>query len=318
MLTIINSPEEVVHATGEIRAGGTDLHDRYRLGVSAGPLVDIHKLKSFNDGELGTITQAADGSTQIGALVTIDEVARNPITSQHYAGLAKAADGLATPQIRHAATMGGALLQRTRCWFFRHPHYVCYKKGGSTCFARERHNPNGVIFDAGGCVYPHPSTLGMALLAYEAEVEVFGQGRRPIAALYGDGSDPTRDHLLAPNELLTHIHLPPPVAKESTAYFRSISRFEAEWPIVECLVRLLVEDDVITFARAGAGGVAAVPMRLTNVEAALVGQRATQSTLERAANVAAEGVNPLPHTAHKVDFLVGTLLHTLELALANT
>ncbi|MEZ4660744.1 MAG: FAD binding domain-containing protein [Caldilineaceae bacterium] len=315
MLTIITTPSEIERTTGEIRAGGTDLHDRYRLGVSAGPIVDIHKLRSFEGGNLGTIAQTADGATRIGALVTIDETARNPIIAQHYAGLAKAANGLATPQIRHAASMGGALLQRTRCWFFRHPHYTCFKKGGAECFARDRHNPNGVIFDAGGCVYPHPSTLGMALLAYEAQVEVFGQGRRPIADLYGDGSNPTRDHLLEPNELLTHIFLPPPVANERTTYFRSISRFEAEWPIVECLVRLVVEDGAITFARVGAGGVAAVPMRLTNVEEALVGQSATQSTLEGAAAMAADGANPLPHTAHKVDFLVGTLWQTLELAL---
>ncbi|MCB9148399.1 MAG: FAD binding domain-containing protein [Caldilineaceae bacterium] len=315
MLTIITKPEEVQNTAGEIRAGGTDLHDRYHLGVSAGPIVDIYKLKSFNDGELGAITQAADDSTHIGALATIDQVARDPIVTQHYAGLAKAAAGLATPQIRSAASMGGALLQRTRCWFFRHPHYVCYKKGGDGCFARARHNPNGVIFDAGGCVYPHPSTLGMALLAYEAEVEVYGQGRRPIVALYGDGSDPTRDHLLAPNELLTYVHLPPPVANERTAYFRAIGRFEAEWPIVECMVRLVVEEGAITFARVGAGGVAAVPLRLANVEAELVGQPATQATIERASTVAAAGANPLPHTAPKVDFLVGALLHTLEQAL---
>ena len=207
MLIIVTKAEDVQQATGEIRAGGTDLHDRYRLGVSSGPIVDIHQLVGFDK-----IEQASDGVTSIGTLVSIDEVAHNPITAQGYSGLAQAADGLATPQIRWAATMGGALLQRSRCWFYRHPHYVCYKKGGDDCFARDRHNPNGVIFDAGGCVYPHPSTLGMVLLAYEAEVEIFGQGRRPIADLYGDGSDASRDHLLEPSDLLTQILLPPPVA----------------------------------------------------------------------------------------------------------
>lgn len=312
MLTIVTKPEEVRQATGEIRAGGTDLHDRYRLGVSSGPIVDIHKLEGCDQ-----IEQAADGSTTIGALISIDEVAHNPITAEGYSGLAKAADGLATPQIRWAASLGGALLQRTRCWFFRHPHYVCYKKGGDECFARDRHNPNGVVFDAGGCVYPHPSTLGMALLAYEAEVEIFGQGRRPIADLYGDGSDPTRDHLLEPGDLLTRILLPAPVAGEQTAYFRSIARFEAEWPIVECMVRLLISDGTITMARIGVGGVAAVPMRLTDVEAVLEGQLASQATLEQAAQVSAGNANPLPQTAPKIDFLIGTVLETLERAVGN-
>ncbi len=309
MLTVVTNAAAVAQAEGELRAGGTDLHDRYRAGISAGPIVDIHKLPG-----LDTIEEQADGSTTIGALVTIDAVGKHQRIVQQYAGLAQAANGLATPQIRWAASMGGALLQRTRCWFYRHPDYLCYKKGGDECHARDRHNPNGVLFDRGGCVYPHPSTLGMALLAYEAEVEIEGQGRRPIADLYGDGSDPTRDHLLAPNELLTQIHLPPPVAGEQSAYFRSISRFEAEWPIVECLVRLVIEKGMVQRAWIGVGGVAPVPMRLRNVEAELIGQSASQSSLEFAARVAAQGTNPLPQTAHKVDFLVGTVLTTLEQA----
>lgn len=312
MLTIVQRAEDVRSASGEIRAGGTDLHDRYHLGVSSGPIIDIHKLPG-----LDAISQEADGVTTIGALVTIDQVATHPSTAAGYGGLAKAADSLATPQIRWAATMGGALLQRTRCWFYRHPHYHCFKRGGDECYARDRHNPNGVIFDAGGCVYPHPSTLGAALLAYDAEVEVFAKGRMPMADLFGDGSDPTRDHMLEAGDLLTHIILPPPVAGERSAYFRAIARFEAEWPIVECMVRLVTEEGAITQAGVGVGGVAAVPMRLQNVEAALIGQPATQATLQAAAAVAAEHANPLPQTAYKVDFLMGTVLESLEQALAD-
>lgn len=312
MLTIVQRPEDVRTAEGEIRAGGTDLHDRYRLGVSAGPVVDIHKLP-----DLDTIEQGGDGTTTIGTLVTIDQVATDPITVTGYSGLAKAAGALATPQIRGAATMGGALLQRTRCWFYRHPHYRCFKRGGDVCYARDRHNPNGVIFDTGGCVYPHPSTLGAALLAYDAQVEVFEQGRRPIADLFGDGRDPTRDHMLEAGDLLTHIILPPPVAGEHTAYFRSMARDEAEWPIVECMVRLVVAEATITAAGVGVGGVAAVPLRMADVEDALIGRPATQATLEEAAKVSAKNANPLAQTAHKVDFLVGTLLETLEQAVRD-
>ena len=118
-------------------------------------------------------------------------------------------------------------------------------------------------------------------------------------------------------DLLTEIILPAPVDGEQTAYFRSIGRFEAEWPIVECMVRLSIEDGTITMARIGVGGVAAVPMRLTNVEAALEGEPATQETLEAAAQLSAEESNPLPQTEHKVDFLVGTVLETLERAVAG-
>ena len=108
-----------------------------------------------------------------------------------------------------------------------------------------------------------------------------------------------------------------PVAGEKTAYFRSISRFEAEWPIVECSVRLVVTDGAITAVGIGAGGISQIPMRLSNVEAALLGNPATQTTLEQAAQVAADGADPLPQAAWKVEMLVGTLLTTLEMALAE-
>ena len=310
MLTLITKPEEIKGAVGEIRAGGTDLHDRYRLGVSSGPIIDIHKLP-YTD-----ITQNADGTTTIGAMVTIDEVGQNPITVSGYGALAKAANGLATPQIRWAASFGGSLLQRTRCWYYRHPQLPCTKKGDAVCGGRDGHHPNGVIFDHGGCAHPHPSTLATALLAYGATIKTT-EREMPIADLYGDGSDHSRDHLLHQNEILTHVMLPAPIAGEKTAYFRSISRFEAEWPIVECTVRLVVKDRMIKQAGIGAGGISQIPMRLSNVEAALMGKPATQATLELAAQVSAEGANPLPQAVWKVEMLAGTLLTTLEMALAE-
>ncbi|MCB8945658.1 MAG: FAD binding domain-containing protein [Ardenticatenaceae bacterium] len=310
MLTLISKPEEIKGAVGEIRAGGTDLHDRYRLGVSSGPIIDIHKLP-YTD-----ITQNADGTTTIGAMVTIDEVGQNPITGEGYGALAKAANGLATPQIRWAASFGGSLLQRTRCWYYRHPQLTCTKKGDAVCGGRDGHHPNGVIFDHGGCAHPHPSTLATALLAYDATVKTT-EREMPISGLYGDGSDHSRDHVLHQNEILTHVMLPAPIAGEKTAYFRSISRFEAEWPIVECVVRLVAADGIITAAGIGAGGISQIPMRLSNVEAALLGKPATKNTLEQAVQVAAEGANPLPQAAWKVEMLIGTLLTTLEMTLAG-
>ncbi|MEM7798321.1 MAG: FAD binding domain-containing protein [Chloroflexota bacterium] len=311
MLTIVKSFEEIKGSVGELRAGGTDLHDRYRLGVSEGPIIDIHELPGLDQ-----IEQAADGSTMIGALVTIDEVGNNPIPAGGYAALAKAANGLATPQIRWAASFGGSLLQKTRCWYFRHPDLPCTKKGDAVCGGREGHHPNGVIFDKGGCAHHHASTLGGSLMAYNATVKTT-QREMSIFDLYGDGSDPARDHMLAEGEILTHIMLPAPTMGEKTAYFRSISRFEAEWPIVECTVRLVVDGNTITAAGIGVGGVSQVPLKMLNVEAALIGQPATQATLEQAAQVSAEGANPLPQAAWKVEMLVGTLLTTLEMALVE-
>ncbi len=171
-----------------------------------------------------------------------------------------------------------------------------------------------MIFDLGPCVFPHPSTLGMALLAYEAQIEISGHELQPVAALYGDGSDPTRDHMLGANELLTRIVLPPPLQREKTAYVRAISRAKSEWPLVEALVRMVIDDGVVTTARVGVGGVANIPLRLANVEDALIGQPATDTTFENAAHRASEGATPLPMTRYKVKLLCGTVYEALQRA----
>lgn len=308
MLKLLTKVEDIQGANGEIRAGGTDLHDRYRMGVSEGAIIDIHKL------DFGGIVENADGSLTIGANVTIDDVGQHPNIQTKYGTLSKAANGLATPQIRWAASFGGSLLQKTRCSYFRHPHLPCTKKGDAKCGGRSGQHSNGVIFDKGGCAHSHSSTLATALLAYNATIRTT-EREMPIADLYGDGSAYDLNHMLNENEILTHVILPSTVAGEKTAYFRSISRFEAEWPIVECSVRLIVTGDVITDAGVGVGGVSQIPLRLSNVEAALIGQTATQSTLEKAAKVSAENTNPLPQSAWKVEIMVNTILHTLEMAL---
>jgi xanthine dehydrogenase YagS FAD-binding subunit len=301
--------EQVIGVTGEIRAGGTDLQERRRSGIASGPIVDISRIAG-----LDKIIWNSDGSVTIGALVTIDAIASDEQIQRHYPGLALSAGGLATPQIRTRATLGGGLLQRNRCWYFRHPEFNCYKKGGDSCPSRTGEHQYGVVFDLGPCVYPHPSTLGMTLLTYEAQIEVQGQGRRPIAALFGDGSDPSRDHLLDEGELLAAVILPPPIANERAAYFRAITRAEAEWPLVEASVRLLVESETIRLARVAVGGVANIPLRLPEVEAALEGQPLSQATLEQAAATASKGTRPLPMTSYKVALLQNTVLETLERA----
>lgn len=295
--------------TSEFRAGGTDLYARLRRGLVHTAITEVPQT-----GAIHQIQWNSDGSATVGALVTIATLAQDARVKQAYATLSFAAGGLATPQIRTVATLGGNLLQRTRCHYYRHPGINCYKTGGSDCPAHHGINPNGVIFDLSACVYPHPSTLAVALLAYEAEVAIEGQGRRAVSSLYGDGSDPSRDHLLAATDLLTHVHLPTPMA-ERGAYFRAIRRAEAEWPLVECVVRLGLENDSIKWAKVAVGGVATIPLRLPGVENALIGEPATADTFARASTFASEGATPSPQTVYKVKLLQATVLETLERAL---
>jgi xanthine dehydrogenase YagS FAD-binding subunit len=303
--------EDARRATGEYRAGGTDLQQRLRSGVSSGPPIDLKWLPG-----LDRVEWDGRGRARIGALVPITTVAGDPRLAAAYPGLAQSAGALATPQIRAAGTLGGNLLQRNRCWYYRHPAIRCLKKGGEDCPARSGNHLFGVCFDLGPCVAPHPSTLGMALLAYDAQVEIAGGGSRPVAALYGDGSDGRHDHQLGERELLAAVLMPEPLEDERAAYFRAISRALAEWPLVEAIVRLVVSGGTIEFARVAAGGVAPIPLRLRRVEEALAGKPASPEALEQAASLAAEGASPLPMTRYKVDLLPRTVRETLHRALA--
>lgn len=301
---------EATAAHGEFRAAGTDLQQRLRSGVSSGPVVDLRQLTS-----LSGISWDREGRARIGALFSIASLASDPQLVRAYPGLARSAAALATPQIRAAGTIGGNLLQRNRCWYFRHPGVSCFKKGGNSCPARDGNHLFSSCFDLGPCVAPHPSTLGMALIAYEAHVEVAGKGMRPVSALYGDGSDARRDHQLGAQELLTVVLMPAPLAGERAAYFRATARAAAEWPLAEAVARLVVSGGRIAFARVAVGGVAPIPLRREQVEAALVGQPANGETLRRAASLARDGARPLPMTAYKVDVLCATVQQALEHAL---
>ena len=289
---------------GVPRAGGTDLMSR-RV---AGPFVDLAGLRDAP--AISGITWQPDGSARIGALTTVAEVARDERLRAAYPALALTASGLATPQIRAVATVGGNLLQRNRCAYYRNPAFTCHQDGGDSCPARAGQTLYAAVIDTGPCLAPHPSSLAMALLAYDAVVEVPGRDPFPIAGLYGDGSDPTRDHLLGPGELLTSVHLPPPVAGERGAYRRAIARAEAEWPLVEAAARLVTDGSKVTAAAVAVGGVARVPLRLGEVEDAVLAGR----PFETAAGLAAARCTPTARNAYKVTLLTATILEVLERA----
>jgi xanthine dehydrogenase YagS FAD-binding subunit len=297
--------------TAEFRAAGTDLSERRRSGVSRGPLIDIAAAPDT----IG-MNWDADGALRIGAFTTIAAIATDARITEAYPGLAAAALGLATPQIRHLATLGGNLAQRSRCWYYRNPHIACLRKGGSDCPARSGNHLYSVAFDLGPCVAPHPSTMAAALLAYEATIITDQRAGLTIGELFGDGSDGAADNRLASGEMIRGIQLPPPVQGERALYKRAISRSHAEWPLVEVCVRAVVSADVFGLIRITAGGIAPVPLRLTASEAALQGKPANPATIATAAKQASAGARPLPMTGYKLDLLVGVVHDLLERVVA--
>jgi xanthine dehydrogenase YagS FAD-binding subunit len=295
-----------IHAA-EFRAAGTDLSERRRSGVSKGPLIDI----SASPDTIG-IDWGADGAARIGALTTIAAIAADAGIAQGYPGLAAAALGLATPQVRHLATLGGNLAQRSRCWYFRNPHIACLKKGGTECPARAGNHLYGVAFDLGLCVAPHPSTMAAALLAYGATVSTDRRKGLTIGELLGDGSNGAADHALQPAEMIRSVELPPPVPGERAFYKRAISRSHAEWPLVEVCARAVVSGGTFQFIRIAAGGIAPVPLRLSASETVLQGAPANSANIANAARQATAGAKPLPMTGYKLDLLRGVVHDLLE------
>ena len=291
----------------EFRAGGTDLSERRRSGVSHGAILDILP----SDAPAG-LWPEPDGGLRLGALTTVAALAADPSLRAGYPGLAAAAGGLATPQIRRVATLGGNLAQRNRCWYFRNPAFACLKTGGQGCPAREGNALYAVVFDRAPCVAPHPSTLAAALLAYEARIDTNQRRGLTLNDVLGDGSATAAETMLASSELIVSVTLPPAIVGERAAYKRAIGRAHAEWPLVELVVSAVVESGKFSQLRIAAGGVAPVPIRLSAAEAVALGQPATPPIFAAAAASATEGAAPLPQAAYKLDLLRGLVRDVLE------
>ncbi|MFD3698855.1 FAD binding domain-containing protein [Streptomyces sp. NPDC058646] len=308
--TLADLSAAVLAGGGELRAGGTDTTARQRSGISPGPFTDLG-----GAGDLHGCAPLPGGGLRIGALTTLAALATDPQVRAGWPALALSAAAAATPQIRAAGTLGGNLLQRNRCWYYRNPHVSCLQKGGTGCPAREGDHHFGVVCGDGPCITPHPSTLATALLIHDAEAEIHGEAPRGVADLYGDGDRLFHaDHLLPPERILTAVRLPAPWPGERAAYHRATSRAYAEWPLVEATVRLALDGATVTHAAVAAGGVARVPLRLTEVEAALIGREATAGHLAAAAAAVLPRCRPLPQTGYKATLFRDTVLEALEQA----
>lgn len=304
----MNSHSTATAARGaEFRAAGTDLSERRRSGVSRGPLVDLVRPPGTAD-----IAWDANGAARISAFASIAAIAADPKLAAAYPGLTAAAVGLATPQIRHVATLGGNLAQRTRCWYYRDPQIACLKKGGSACPAREGNHLYGVAFDLGPCVAPHASTMATALLAYDAVVTTNLRQRLTIGQLLGDGSSGSADNTIGPDEIIEAIELGTPVANERALYRRAISRSYAEWPLVEVIVRAVITDGTFKLVRIASGAIAPVPLRLQAAESAAQGATVNATTIANAVTKSTLGAKPLAMTGYKLDLLRGLVRDLLE------
>ncbi|KAB2346971.1 FAD binding domain-containing protein [Actinomadura rudentiformis] len=309
-MTGLDQTLEALRAGALPRAGGTDLLARPHTPQVIADLRDV--------AELAGIHHLPDGSARIGATTTIAHLAADDRLLSTHPALVLAARTLATPQIRATATVGGNLLQRNRCPYLRNPAFTCHQTGGDGCPARTGWHSWAVAIDHSACIAPHPSSLAVPLLAHDARAELHPGGTIPLIDLYGDGTDPTRDHQLTSEQLLIAVHIPAPPEGERAVHQRTTPHGSTDWPLVEATARLLITSGNIASATVAIGGIARTPQRLTAVETALTGQPATTETANTAAAHATADCTPLPQTRHKTHLLHHTVLDTLRKALGDT
>ncbi|MEU4218955.1 xanthine dehydrogenase family protein subunit M [Actinoplanes sp. NPDC026623] len=298
---------------GRYLAGGTTLVDLMRETVERpGELVDIEALP------LRTIQALPGGGLRLGALVRMSDAARHPLVRTAYPVVSEALELSASPQLRNMASLGGNILQRTRCGYFRDVSAACNKREpGTGCAARDGFNrTHAILGTSAACVATHPSDLAVALCALGAVVRLLGQaGTRQVPIgefILEPGGTPQREHDLRPGELVTAIDIPPHPRPLTSGYLKVRDRQSYEFALTSAAVALHIDNGVIREANVAAGGVGTVPWKLNGVERALVGQRPSAGLWERAASRAAEGAQPLRHNAFKLDLLKRTVARQLR------
>ena len=294
-------------------AGGTDLLQLWKAGLAAPQeVIDISRLPLtdiFRDGD----------TLVLGALARLSDASAHPDVRTLHPLIRDAILASASGQVRNLATVGGNLLQRTRCPYFRHQAFACNKRDpGTGCGAHDDENRQAAIFRGSeGCVATHASDLAVALVALDAEIMIKGAaGERQIALqqLYPlPGSSAAPDSSLAPGDMITAIRVrnARKFAQRST-FLKIRDRASFEFAVVSVAAALRIEDGLIAEARLAAGGVAPLPWRLNRSEAALIGRAPTEQTLLAAGELAIEGANPLEKNAFKVPLLRNAVIRALQ------
>ncbi len=298
-----------------LKAGGVDLIDHLKEHLVEPPrVVDLKSIPGLDQ-----VVVEPSGALRLGPLVTLAQLAAHARVAETHGALATACAEAASPQVRNLATLGGNVLQRPRCWYYRLESYKCLKKGGEVCFAVSGENRYHMIFGAGPSYAVHPSNAAVALVAYDASFVLEGpKGRREVAAgefFVTSARDPLRENVLAPDEVLVEVRVPP--APGARALYDEVrERAAFDWPLVSLAVALRLEQRRVSEARVVLGAVAPIPWRSSRAERALVGRELDERSADEAARAATVGAAPLSDNGYKVD-LVHALVRRTLLALAQ-
>jgi xanthine dehydrogenase YagS FAD-binding subunit len=315
--TRVSKPSDAVHQiTGKsdvkFLAGGTNLIDLMKMNVqSPAELVDINGLELKRIENFG-------GGLRIGALASNTDVATNPIVQQRFPVLSQAILAGASPQLRNMATVGGNLLQRTRCYYFMDPAFPCNKRvPGSGCPAIPGYNRIHAILGASDkCIATHPSDMCVALNALDAVVRVLGpNGERSISI--GDfhrlpGDTPEVDTNLHPDELIVSVDLPQSPFAQRSGYLKVRDRAQYAFALVSVAAALELRNGRIETARVALGGVAHKPWRAMASEKILTGAKPDEKTFKAAAEASVTGAVPQKYNSFKIELAKRAVTRLLD------
>jgi xanthine dehydrogenase YagS FAD-binding subunit len=300
-------------------AGGTNLVDLMKYEVEQpAKLIDVSKLP------LNKVEETASGGLRIGALVPNSDLAYHPLVERHYPLLSSALLAGASQQLRNMASVGGNLLQRTRCAYFYDTATPCNKREpGSGCGAIRGHNRmNAILGTSDACIAVHPSDMCVALAVLEATVHVMGpRGERTIALLDFHrlpGDTPQRDTNLEAGELITAIELPPRGFASNYTYLKIRDRLSYAFALVSVAVGMDLDGGMIKEGRFALGGVAHKPWRNAQAEAALRDQPASNATFAQAADLVLRDAKGFSHNTFKIDLARRAIIRALSQAARGT
>ena len=304
---------------GKFIAGGTNLVDLMKAHVERpAKLIDVSNLP------LDKVEKTAGGGLRIGALVRNTDLAYHPLVEKSYPILSSAIMAGASQQLRNMASVGGNLLQRTRCAYFYDLTTACNKRQpGAGCAAMDGHNRmNAILGASNACIAVHPSDLCVALAVLEAKVHMTGPRGDRVIALTDlhrlPGDTPQRDTNLEADELITAIELPSQGFAANYTYIKIRDRLSYAFALVSVAVGLELDGDMIKDARFALGGVAHKPWRNAQAEAALIGQAPSDGAYRQAADIVLREAKGYGHNNFKIDLARLAIVRALSQAARGT